>query len=75
MTNLYNTTDLPLAAYLTYRGHRISDIVRDGNRCTFVIAPCPEDEIVNDFFIGKATVNPLEYFSKIKGIKNLIYNH
>jgi hypothetical protein len=79
-TNTYNTSDLPLAAYLAYRGF-IIDCIGDSptkhNAKEFCFSRKQglkiEDEILK-FQNREALVDPLRYFDEIRNLKNRMYH-
>lgn len=63
----FSTTDIVLAAYLKTKGFRLVEIVRNGNKGTFVYANVPESEI-NDYDLGQVLVEPKALNYEIKAL-------
>ena len=61
------TTDIVLAAYLKTRGIRLVDIVKNGNKGTFVFEGV-DDDIVNEYDLGRAMVEPKALNYEIKAL-------
>lgn len=61
----YKTSDIVLAASLRVHGHKISTILIDGGRGTFVFENIPDDFLI-DYDIGKCLVNPVDFNNQIK---------
>lgn len=61
----YKTSDIVLAASLRVHGHKISTILIDNGRGTFVFNAVP-DEFLTDYELGKCLVNPVDFNNQIK---------
>lgn len=59
------TTDIVLAAYLKARGFRMIEILKNGNKGTFVFVDVPESEI-NEYDLGSARIEPKSLNYEIK---------
>lgn len=79
--NYYRTSDMPLAAYLGYRGFFLREIGQDefkANKKVFVFERKKGtriETIVEEFYSKKALVEPSKYFDDLKVIKNRIYDN
>lgn len=72
---MYQTSDLPLAAYLLLKGYELDEInTNNKKRFFFCFIEEPQESEIESFMFNKAKVAPLEYYSKIKDAKSLIYN-
>ena len=71
----YNTHDLPLAAYIMCKGHKLTKTERDDrNRVTFFFDDTGNmDQAVNGYFSGDL-VSAIAFQSKMRELKNLIFN-
>ena len=75
MEETYNTTDLALVSYLLMTGKSVSEVKTMGKRCAFVFNSPIDQKEITDFYDGKLTVNPLNYFLQIKNAKGMLYGH
>jgi hypothetical protein len=66
MDNL-ETTDIVLAAYLKLKGFKMTNIVRHGNKGTFVFDKVPEN-VINEYDIGQALIEPRALNAEIKAL-------
>lgn len=62
-----STTDIILAAYLKVQGYRMVELARNGNKGTFIFADIP-DEIINEYDLGSARVEPKALNYEIKAL-------
>jgi hypothetical protein len=65
--NNFSTTDIVLAAYLKVQGYKMSEILKNGNKGTFVFLEV-EDEIVNQYDLGQSKVEPKALNYEIKAL-------
>ncbi len=65
--NRFETTDIVLAAYLKTRGFKLHEIVKNGNKGTFVFTNVDE-EIINEYDLGQASVEPKALNYEIKAL-------
>lgn len=63
----FETTDIVLAAYLKTKGIRLIEIVKNGNKGTFVF-DIVNDELINDYDLGQALVEPKSLNYEIKAL-------
>jgi hypothetical protein len=63
----FSTTDIVLAAYLKVQGYKLIEILKNGNKGTFVFAGVHE-EIVNEYDLGQARVEPKALNYEIKSL-------
>lgn len=61
------TTDIVLAAYLKVQGFKMLEIVKNGNKGTFVFSSVPE-ETINEYDLGQAKVEPKALNYEIKAL-------
>ena len=61
------TTDIVLAAYLKVCGYKLSEIVKNGNKGTFVFLSIPK-KIVNEYDLGQSKVEPKALNYEIKAL-------
>lgn len=62
-----STTDIVLAAYLKVRSFRMIEILKNGNKGTFIFVDVP-DEIINEYDLGQAKVEPKALNYEIKAL-------
>ncbi len=67
MSSRFETVDIVLAAYLRATGYKLADIIRQGNRGTFVFNDVPS-KIVDDFYLGSALVEPKALSAEIRAL-------
>jgi hypothetical protein len=75
-TDIYSTSDLPLAAALCCCGYQIEAINKQNpSKAIFLIKRGRQlDDLVNSYFAHQLQVDPLMFFNFLKEIKNRIYN-
>ena len=61
------TTDIVLAAYLKVKNYRLIEILKNGNKGTFVFIDVPES-IINGYDLGNAEVEPKALNYEIKAL-------
>ena len=61
----FKTTDIILSAVLKLKGYELVEIVRNGNKGTFVFLDV-DNEDVNEFDLGKTRVEPVTFNNAIK---------
>lgn len=65
--DMFTTTDIVLAAFLKVCGHRMTEIIKNGNKGTFVFdGDLLED--VNDYDLGQALIEPRALNNEIKAL-------
>lgn len=62
-----STTDIVLAAYLKVKGYRMIEILKNGNKGTFIFESVP-DEIINEYDLGESQVEPKALNYEIKAL-------
>lgn len=67
MNNKFCTTDIVLAAYLKIQGYKMSEIVKNGSKGTFVFAAVPED-VIDSYDLGQTMVEPKSLNYEIKSL-------
>ena len=63
----FETTDIVLAAYLKTKGYKLIDILKNGNKGTFVYGNV-DDEVINAYDLGQALVEPKTLNYEIKAL-------
>lgn len=72
---LFETPDLALAAYLRVMGLKIKKIYSRGNKAIFSFIDISERKVwIDDYFNGKARVDPLVYKDTLRNLKTYTYN-
>ena len=61
------TTDIVLAAYLKARSFKMVEILKNGNKGTFVFVDVP-DETINEYDLGQAKIEPKSLNYEIKAL-------
>ena len=61
------TTDIVLAAYLKIQGYKMIEILKNGNKGTFVFDNVP-NETIDDYDLGQAQVEPRSFNYEIKAL-------
>lgn len=61
----FKTTDIILAAVLKLKGYEMTEILRNGNKGTFVFENVQEDDLT-EFDLGKTMVEPVTFNNMIK---------
>ena len=74
--NEYTTTDFYLTCYLLSSGLRLAGTQKENPRKTiFVLKDSPKrQKLIQDFYAGKAKVNPLVFKNWITDLKTVLYN-
>jgi hypothetical protein len=67
MRNDFSTSDIVLAAMLKVQGYRMIEILKNGNKGTFVFADV-SDEIINEYDLGQSKVEPKSLNYEIKAL-------
>jgi hypothetical protein len=65
--NRFETTDIVLAAYLKTEGYKLIEILKNGNKGTFVYGEVDE-KIINEYDLGQASVEPKALNYEIKAL-------
>lgn len=63
----FSTTDIVLAAFLKVKGFKMLEILKNGNKGTFVFINV-KDELINDYDLGQAAVEPKALNNEIKSL-------
>lgn len=63
----FETTDIVLAAYLKTKGYKLVEILKNGNKGTFVYDSV-EEAIINEYDLGQSTVEPKSLNYEIKAL-------
>lgn len=67
MQTSFSTIDIILAAYLKVKGYKLQNIIRNGNRGTFVFDVISTD-VLEDYDLGNALVEPKALNSEIRSL-------
>jgi hypothetical protein len=71
----YKLKTLNLAAFLYASGLKLINIVRVKNEVFFIFSPKNDAEkLVEQYFAGKATVDPRELFARLNDLRDLIFS-
>lgn len=63
----FETTDIVLAAYLKVKGYKLLEILKNGNKGTFVFLKVPE-KIINEYDLGQSLIEPKSLNYEIKAL-------
>jgi hypothetical protein len=63
----FETTDIVLAAYLKTKNFRLVEIVKNGNKGTFVFAGV-DQTFIDEYDLGEASVEPKSLNHEIKAL-------
>ena len=74
MIEEYSTKNLQLSAYIYSEGLQFIRTYKVGKDVYFVFTPKEKaEELVNNYFQGKATCNPQQLFARLNDLKDLIF--
>ena len=75
MENNFVTSDFYSAVFLQYSGLILIGINKSERRFGFVFEDTSErSRLIEDFFAGRATVEPRRFIAAIKEVKSLMYS-
>ena len=74
MNNRISTSDFYFSAYLLSKGYEIEETSKIGKSITFYFESDDLDVVRNEYFLGKASVEPQAFSNAIHNLKSLIYN-
>jgi hypothetical protein len=57
MNNELSTSDIILAAFLKVKGFKLVELVRNGNKGTFIFDNVP-DTVIDEYDLGQALIEP-----------------
>jgi hypothetical protein len=63
----FETIDIILAAYLKVKGFKLKEIIKQGNRGTFVFGPIPA-ELLEAYDLGNALVEPKALNNEVRAL-------
>ena len=72
--NKINTSDFYFSAFLLSKGYEIKETSKIGKSITFHFESEGLDEIRNEYFLGKAIIEPISFTNAIHNLKTLTYN-
>ena len=67
MKTTFETVDIILAAYLKVKGYKLQNIVRNGNRGTFVFEVVPA-MVLEEYDLGNALIEPKALNGEIRSL-------
>lgn len=67
MQTNFSTADIILAAYLKIKGYKLQNIIRNGNRGTFVFDEIPND-VLETYDLGNALVEPKALNNEVRSL-------
>lgn len=67
MQSSFSTVDIILAAYLKVKGYKLQNIIRTGNRGTFVFDAIPAP-ILEEYDLGNALVEPKALNGEVRSL-------
>lgn len=67
MKTTFETVDIILAAYLKVKGYKLQNIIRNGNRGTFVFDVIPAS-VLEEYDLGNALIEPKALNSEIRSL-------
>ncbi len=68
------TSDFYLAAYLLAENHRLAGHIRANGKSQFQFQGNGINELLDNFYQGRAVVSPLAYAQTIRNLKAIMYN-
>ena len=73
----FDTKDFYIASFLLANGHRLSHVNRDDpQRVRFVFNDFEgRGDLLRDFLMGGATVEPQSFINSMKSLKQVIHSH
>ena len=74
MNNKINTSDFYFSAFLLSKGYEIEETSKIGKSITFHFESDNLEEVRNEYFLGKATVEQQAFYNGIHNLKTLTYN-
>jgi len=67
--------NIQLCSFLAASGLQLVSTTRKGNEVYFEFSPKKKaQELLNDYFAGRATVDPRELFARFNDLKDLIFS-
>lgn len=67
MRTSFETIDIILAAYLKVKGYKLQNIIRNGNRGTFIFDPIPAD-VLEAYDLGSALIEPKALNNEVRSL-------
>ena len=75
MQKIYETSDFYFVAFIHSKGYEILGANKVGSKISFEFENSDEfKEIRNNYFLGKASVEPIAFQNAIHNLKTLTYN-
>lgn len=74
MSSTVTTTDFYLAAYLMAENYRLVGHFRANGKSEFQFEGNRIDELLDDFYQGRAVISPQAFAKTIRNLKALMYN-
>ena len=73
---IYRTRRLNIAAYLYASGLKLFDTEKINNEVYFSFTPADKATVlVDEYYAGKASVNPQVLFARLNDLKDLIFSN
>jgi hypothetical protein len=63
----FSTSDIVLAATLKVKGFRLVEIMKNGNKGTFIFAGVPDD-LIDEYDLGQVSLEPKAFNAEIKAL-------
>ena len=74
MNSAITTNDFYLAAFLITKQKPLTGHVRENNKSTFEFEGNGINELLDDFYQGRAVISPLAFAQTIRNLKAIMYN-
>ena len=74
MRDNIKTSDFYFSAFLLSKGYELEETSKIGKSITFHFDSEGLEEVRNEYFLGKASVEPLSFQNAIHNLKTLTYN-
>ena len=74
MTDKINTSDFYFSAFLLSKGYEIEETSKIGKSITFHFEAEGLEEVRNNYFLKKTSIEPISYQNAIHNLKTLTYN-
>ena len=72
--SIVTTTDFYLAAYLLANNYRLAGHIRTNGKSQFEFEGNGINELLDDFYQGRAVISPLAFAQTIRNLKAIMYN-
>ena len=75
MNSTITTNDFYLAAFLITKNKPLTGHVRANNKSTFEFEGDGINELLDEFYQGRANISPLAFAKSIRNLKTMMYNN